>query len=60
MLIGPTDSEDHTSPRHDGKQMLTVPCFTTCRDLAEVADHTWKMTCLLFPQCFSVLKGPYQ
>lgn len=42
-LIGLT--VDHTDPGRDGKQMLTVPCFTTCHDLAEVADHTWKITC---------------
>lgn len=33
-LIGLIDSDDHTAPRHDGKQMLTVPCFTICHDLA--------------------------
>lgn len=45
--IGLTDSDDHTANGHDGKQMLTVSCFTTCHDLKEVADHTWgkKMTC---------------
>lgn len=42
-LIGLT--VDHTAPGRDGKQMLTVPCFTTCHDLAEVANHTWKITC---------------
>lgn len=39
--IGLTDSDDHTANGHDGKQMLTVSCFTTCHDLKEVADHTW-------------------
>lgn len=46
--------------RHDGKQMLTVPCVTTCHDLAEVADHTWKMTCHWFPNASLCRRVPDQ
>lgn len=41
-LIGQIpDPDDHTAIGHDGKEMLTVPCFTTCHYLQEVGDHTW-------------------